>query len=124
MSEILSTAKESDEIVERLEYMVCILDTPPYNTSDEVTAIREAVKCVNEHDSLVAKLEKAEAEVALLRSMVDKMAYYINENDNDEDICSKVVDCLIAKKSSILDTTLGRCEDCIKKYFESEAKGE
>lgn len=127
---------------------------PSYNSivdadGEEIVKIDECsaqdlchiVNCVNQHDSLVAeverlsqavslfsdeytkrldaeaKFEKAEAEAGAERfhKIIDKMAEYISKLDINEDICSNVVDCLNQSRRI-------RCKECIKKYFESEAK--
>lgn len=72
------------------------------------------MNAVNEHDNLIARAEKAEAEVVSLNKVIDKMAQYINWKDTDNLLCGKI-NCPIESSD---------CKTCIKKNFEKEAKND
>ena len=72
----------------------------------------------DEYIVLGERAEKSEAKIELLSNVVDKMAEYISTLDVDIDICLKL------KRNHTRYKCVSNCKECIRKYFESEAKSD
>ena len=66
------------------------------------------------YNPIDSEKEALKAQINKLNKTINNMATFINENDLDEDICSKIKLNICEKYNN------GNCKECIKKYFEGE----